>query len=342
MRGYAFVGRSRLISVDRQRPAPKADEVVVRIRTSGVCGSDVHRFAAPGSCSVLSDARIAGHDNAGEIVELGSSSSGERTLGERVIVYLKLGCMCCKLCQLGYPNLCVYARNLGRHIDGSYGEYVCVPAWAALPLPPAVSFEEGAVISCNFGTAYSAMRKLEKAQGPIQTVAVMGAGPVGIFCMMIAKRLGYSTVVVELAEARLELAKKLGASECINVSNCDVVQRIREATAGIGVDGAIECSGSVEGRRQAIVASAPLGKVVLVGNGSGGADSAFDGVKTKGMTVEGSVLYRLNEFEGMLQYISGEHFPLRRVISRILPISGIGEALSCAASSESGKVLLNY
>ncbi len=341
MKAILCEGDRQLRHVVLPDPTPGPDEVVIRIRSSGVCGSDIHRFHETPESLGAAAGVIPGHDSCGDIVEVGSAVT-DRQIGQRVIGFLKVGCMHCKYCAAGITAHCKQLRSIGRHINGSDAEYMTIPAWAALPIPDWMTYEEGAVLSCNFGTAYSAVMRAQPTLNDPRTMAVFGVGPVGLCALMAANELGYETIAVDLSESRLETARKLGAMHTVNGRETDTVAAIKELTHGEGFDTAIECSGSDVAQIQAIKAGGPMSKVILVGNGSAQALAPLGMFKAKEMQMEGSALYRLTEYDAMLKFLEKADFSLSALIDQDLPIEEAERAFALAEQGDSLKIMFRW
>jgi threonine dehydrogenase-like Zn-dependent dehydrogenase len=341
MKAILFTGSRGLTNVQLPDPTAGPGEVVIRMRASGVCGSDLHRFRQTAEQLGEMTKVVPGHDSCGDIVEVGEGVS-DRSVGQRVVGYLKVGCMKCKYCLAGIPAHCPFLRSIGRQINGSDGEYIVIPSTAALPIPDWVSYQEGAILSCNFGTGYSAVMRARPTLSPTHTLVVFGVGPVGLSAVMTSSRLGYRTVAVDLSETRLKMASRLGAEHTINARAVDVIAAIKDLTDGEGFDTAIECSGTAAAQIQTMQAGGPMSKSVLVGNGSARADAPLGVFKAKEMQMEGSVVFRLTEYEGMLSFIEKADFSLSDLIETELPIEEAAEAFARAEKGDSGKVLFSW
>ena len=341
MKAILCEGNQQLRHVLLVDPTPATDEVVIKIRSSGVCGSDVHRFHETPESLGAAASVVPGHDSCGDIIEVGSDVT-DRWIGQRVIGYLKVGCMECKYCLAGITAHCKRLRSIGRHINGSDAEYMVIPAWAALPIPDWMTYEEGAVLSCNFGTAYSAVMRAQPTLNDPRTMAVFGVGPVGLCAVMVANQLGYRTIAVDLSASRLATATRLGAAFTVNGRDTDAVDAIKDLTDGEGFDTAIDCTGVNVVQVQAIRAGAPLSKVVLVGNGSPEANAPLGMFKAKEMQMEGSALYRLGEYEPMLAFLENAQFSLSSLIDQELPIEEAEKAFALADKGESLKVMFRW
>lgn len=270
MRGVAFLGNRKLGYIDIEDPTPGPGEVVVEVKASGMCGSDLHFYRAITSPDIADDKRlIGGHEPCGIVAAVGSGVPAHVAKpGDRVMVHHYHGCTYCTQCRSGWPQLChpttrtVYSFNA----HGSHAPYMKVPASTLVRLDDGLSYEAGAAIACGTGTAWGALQRI-KLKGD-ETIAVFGQGPVGLSVTLLARALGARVIALDLDDHRLALAKSFGADLTINPSQVDPKTAILEATKGLGVSAAIETSGSSAGASAALNSLSIWGTLCLVGLGS--------------------------------------------------------------------------
>ena len=241
-------------------PEPAADEVLVRVRAAGICHSDVHYRNGVSPTGPLPI--TPGHEVAGTIERAGSRVSGLAP-GDRVALHYMVTCGLCEYCARGAEQFCATGRMIGKHVDGGYAEYLCIPARSAVRLPDAVSFEHGAVMMCSTATSFHALRKARLAPG--ERVAVIGAGGLGLSAVQLARASGAAAVfAVDVNPERLAQAARFGAV-AVDARRQDPVRAIRDLTGGSGVDVALELIGSAQTMQQAVRVLAVFGRAVLVG-----------------------------------------------------------------------------
>ena len=239
--------------------APGAGEVLVRVKAAGICHSDAHYRAGVGSTR---HPLTLGHEIAGVIEAVGAGVTTRRA-GERVCLHYLVTCGACCDCGAGREQFCATGQMIGKDRDGGYAEFIRVPAQNAHPLPDAIPFEQGAILMCSSATALHALHKARVMTG--DSVAVFGIGGLGISAIQLARALGASAVyAVDVNAAKLTLARRFGAIP-IDARASDPVQAIREATAGRGVDAALELIGLARTMEQAVEVLAPLGRAALAG-----------------------------------------------------------------------------
>ena len=225
----------------RDVPAPKADEVVIRIKASALCGSDLHIFKAKHP-SVPLPATV-GHEFAGDITAMGKDVTG-LAIGQRVTAEPCEACGVCDACRHGEYGSCDQLSFIYRRGDGAMADYITVKAASVFPLPEQLSYEAGALVE-PLAVAVHAVRRADVRMG--ETVLVIGAGAIGLLVAALCKRSGAAEVIVtDHAAFRLEMAAKLGATRTVNGREEDLETVVRALTHGKGVDKAFECVGREE------------------------------------------------------------------------------------------------
>src|SRR5438067_6694186 len=191
MQGLVFLGEQRVELREFPDPAPGPGEVVVAMRASGMCGSDLRPYQNGQSRFVT------GHEPCGVVAERGAGVTDlQAPIGMRVMVHHYWGCGVCKHCRVGYTQMCVkVARVMGSSADGGNANYVLAPATALVPLPEGLSFTEGAAVACGTGTAYSALKRLTVSGR--DTLAIFGQGPVGLAATQLATVMGARVLAVD-------------------------------------------------------------------------------------------------------------------------------------------------
>src|SRR5580765_7513936 len=233
MRGVVFLGDRKLALRDFPDPTPGLGDVILAIKASGICGSDLRHYRAPASPD--HGARvpiIAGHEPCGIVAAVGAGVPADfAPVGARVMNHHYKGCGRCRHCRVGWSQLCrggIIVYGITGH--GGHAPFMKVPASTLVPLPDALSFEEGAAISCGTGTAYGALKRIEISGR--DTLAIFGQGPVGLSATMLGRAMGARVIAVDISAERLELAKDFGADEVVNSKETDPVAAIHELTHG--------------------------------------------------------------------------------------------------------------
>jgi threonine dehydrogenase-like Zn-dependent dehydrogenase len=269
VKGLVFPGDRRTAFIEVPDPAPGHGEVVVEIKASGLCGSDLHFYRAPNDSSRALESRmIVGHEPSGIVAAIGPGVPRHVAKpGDRVMVHHYHGCTVCRHCRTGWPQLCepVTRTTYSANAHGAHAPYMKVAADTLVPLDDTLSFEAGAAIACGTGTAWGALERLQPRGD--ETIAVLGQGPVGLSATLLASARGSRVIAIDLDDERLAMAKRLGADEIINARNADVTDMLRQLTGGRGVEMVVETSGSPQAAEAGLKATAVWGKVCMVGIG---------------------------------------------------------------------------
>ncbi len=278
MKGIVFTGDRRAELLDFPDPTPGEGEVVLEIRASGMCGSDLKYYRAPsgpgGAVSLgfkKSDAapNIGGHEPCGVVAAIGPGVSPRQArIGDRVMQHHYRGCGVCPHCNTGWMQLCVegVAEVYGATGHGAHARYMKCPARTLVALPDELSFETGAAISCGTGTAWGALQRLG-LQGD-HTIAIFGQGPVGLSATQLAAKMGARVIALDTSPERLARATEFGAEIVINPTETnDVLGAIKDATHGLGAHASLDASSSPLARRQAVQCVRTWGKACYVGEG---------------------------------------------------------------------------
>ncbi len=273
MKGAVFKGSRQLELMDFPDPTPGPDDVVLEIKASGMCGSDLHFYRAAEGAKSLGlggdgSPIIGGHEPCGVVVARGANVSTAAAPDDaRMMCHHYKGCGVCPDCRSGWQQLCAEGFIVyGATAHGAHAPYMAVPASTLVPLPESLSYAEGSAISCGTGTAFGAIQRMNLTAR--DTIAVFGQGPVGVSVVMLAHAMGARVIALDIAKERLAIAADFGADTTINSADEDPGEAIRAFTHGRGVDMAIDCSGSPEARLQAVRATRTWGTVCFVGEGN--------------------------------------------------------------------------
>ena len=338
MRGVTFNGNRQ--AEIREFPDPHAGpgEAVLRIRASGLCGSDLHRYRG-----TEPEEMISGHEPCGVIEELGPGAPPGLKLGDRVMCHHYAGCGTCEICAMGYEQLCplghiTYGGGTG---NGANADFILVPARSLVHLPDELSFEEGAAISCGTGTAWNGLKKMNVSGK--DTVAVFGQGPVGASGTLSAKAMGAQVIAVDVMPERLQLARDLGADHVINSSETDPVQAIRDLTGGMGASASLETSGDPTARRQVLQCLRPFARCCYVGLGAAPTEIYFnEDVVFKVVTIFGSWTFSKSELIEIARFFVETKAPLDRLITHRYSLDDAVEAFQLFDGATTGKCVFVF
>jgi len=262
MRAARFYGPHKpLVLEDVAKPSPGTGEVLVKVRAAGICHTELHFLDGVLNLGVVPI--TLGHEIAGTIEEIGSGVDNV-SIGDRVIVYYYVGCGKCKFCLKGEENLCENPKaEYGFISDGGFAEYIKVPSRNVIKLPDNITFEEAAPIGCSVTTAIHATRKASPSVGDY--VVVYGVGGVGLALIQYNKLVGAKVIAISRNNAKLKLAKDLGADYIVNASYEDVVKRIMEITEKKGANIIYELVGTKETMNNSVKILARKGKLIFIG-----------------------------------------------------------------------------
>jgi threonine 3-dehydrogenase len=278
-------------------PAIGPNEVLVRVRAASICGTDLHIYDWDAwSASRIKPPLTFGHEFCGVVEQVGSEVESVKE-GEFVSAEMHVNCGHCHQCRIGQPHICQNVKIIGIDQDGCFAEFVRIPAGNIWKIDPAIP-EHYAAILDPLGNAVHTVLSGEIAG---RTVAVVGCGPIGLMAIAVAKACGCSSLfAMEVNAHRLKMAKRMGADEALNPTEQDVVERVREATGGTGVDVLLEMSGHPQAIQQGFHMLRAGGRASLLGIPS--EPVTFDLVADiifKGATVQG--IYGRKMFETWVQ-----------------------------------------
>ncbi|HSH80831.1 MAG TPA: zinc-binding dehydrogenase [Herpetosiphonaceae bacterium] len=290
----------------REVPVPvvRGDEVLLRVGAVGVCGSDIHQLH--GSQSWAVDVPVTlGHEFTGVVAAVGEGvrdfKEGDRVVSETAAWI----CGECIYCRTGQYNVCPRRHGFGTRVDGAMAEYVRVPSRCLHHIPDSLPFTVAALTEpCC--VAYNAVAERATVK-PGQSVLVLGPGPIGLLCLLVARLHGAEpTIVAGLPSdaPRLELARLLGATYTINLGSQDVPEFLRDVGDGFGVDVVVDATGAAPAFATAMAAVRPLGQIVKVGWGPGALDVSLDPIVQKAVTVHGSFSHTYPTWERVIALLT--------------------------------------
>ena len=328
---YRGVNDVRLETV----PVPEiaADEVLIRVHTCGICGTDLKKIAT-GSHSAP---RIFGHETSGTVAAVGAKVS-ELHPGDRVMVFHHIPCGECYYCRHKTFAQCETYKKVGctsgfEPSGGGFAEYVRVMNWivrkGTVRIPDGVSFEQ----ACFVEPVNTCLKGIERMNlRPGDSVLVIGQGPIGIILSVLAKRTGASVTTSDLYEQRLTISKAFGLSDVIHAARLDPVQEMRNRTEGRGADAVILAVGSNSLIRTAMEAVRPGGRVLLFAQ-TQHSDAVFDpaAVCMDEKTLIGSYSASVDLQQESVRFVMGEEMALEKLISHRFPLQRAVEALDLAA-----------
>ena len=263
MKAAVFHGNGKPLTVEEMpAPEPRDGEVVLRVAACGLCHTDLH-YLDHGVATFKAPPIILGHEAAGTVARLGPGVTGFKG-GEHVLAPSVWACGRCRFCRAGRENLCTDLVMPGNHTDGAFAEFLAVPAKELVRLPPDLPLERACVIADAVSTPYHAVKQRGRVRTG-DTVAVVGCGGVGLNVVQCAAAAGATVIAVDLNDARLDLARQLGASHAMNPAKLDRVDKeVRKLTDG-GVDVAFEVVGNPKTIDLAFNLIRKGGRLVVIG-----------------------------------------------------------------------------
>ncbi len=252
-----------LVVEEVPRPSVRPNEVLVRVKACGICGTDL-KTCSGGKKEGTKVPLIMGHEIAGEVVELGAEVTDIR-IGDRGVVHFYLTCGKCAFCLSNRETVC--AHPLGRfgfNVDGGFAEYLAAPARNFIPIPQSLTFTQACIICDAISTTYRALNKA--AIQPGDYVLVMGLGGLGIHGIQIAKALGANVIGVDINPAKLELAKQLGVEHVLKFeADSSFVEGVRKRADGNPISAILETVSIPATVEADLKLLGPAGKLVLAG-----------------------------------------------------------------------------
>ncbi|MEM8744532.1 MAG: zinc-binding dehydrogenase [Pseudomonadota bacterium] len=338
MKGVVFTGDRQLELQDFPDPEPSEDDVVIEIKASGMCGSDLHVYRSNDPAIV--GQVIAGHEPCGVVLERGASVP-ERVapLGARVMVHHYDGCRTCSNCMSGWTQLCEDGSVVyGKSGHGAHARYMKVPARTLVGLPDDLTFTTGAAVSCGTGTAFGAIERMELRGGA--TLGVFGQGPVGLSATMLGAAMGARVIAVDIVDERLDRAKAFGADVVVNAAADDPVAAIRDLTNG-GADYALECSGFPEASAAAVRSMRTWGTVCFVGMGAKPATyDVTNDIIRKQLTLLGSWTFSASGQRDCAAFVSAKGLPVDELFTHTFALEDAEDAYTLFDTQTTGKAVI--
>jgi threonine dehydrogenase-like Zn-dependent dehydrogenase len=344
VRGAVFLGSRKVELRSFPDPTPGPSEVVLEMKASGMCGSDLKFYRSPPGVAQaalglgsLTEPFIGGHEPCGVVVARGPGvSEGEAPIGSRVMDHHYAGCGVCPHCRVGWSQLCRAGITVyGVTAHGGHADYLKVPARTLVQLPEELSFAEGAAVACGTGTAFAALKRMNLSGA--HTLAVFGQGPVGLSATVLGVSMGARVIAVETSPERMKLASEFGADAVLNATKEDPVQAIRELTRGEGVDLSLDCTGAAAARRAAVRCVRTWGTACYVGEGGDVTLEVSPDLLRRQVTLIGSWTFSAMGMGECAQFIAKKRIPLERIFSHRWRLEQADEAYRLFDQQTTGK-----
>ncbi|HYO38765.1 MAG TPA: zinc-binding dehydrogenase [Nocardioidaceae bacterium] len=344
MTGVLLPGNSIVEPVTRDVPEPGHGQVLLAMKASSICGSDIRAIYREhlGHGPEAYQGVIAGHEPCGQVVAVGP---GCRRLaeGDRVVVYHIAGCGQCEECRYGYLIGCTDGSRAayGWQRDGGHADYLLAEEATCLTMPDSLSYVDGALVSCGFGTAYEALLRLDVSGR--DSLLVTGLGPVGLAAAMLARALGVSRVVgTDVSAERRRLAGDLGLVDSALDADDDAAARLDDLSDGRGFSATLDASGNATARHLALSQTAPWGRCVFVGEGG---EVGFDVSQLmihKQVTLHGSWVTSVGHMADLISHLDRWGLHPEEIVTDTFSLDEAASAYRLADSGTAGKVVITF
>jgi threonine dehydrogenase-like Zn-dependent dehydrogenase len=331
------VGKSEVFEIDK--PIPKSGEVLLKVEMVGFCGGDMNGFK--GLFPLQEYPNILGHEVGAVIEELGANVPSHLRIGSKVTLYPYLACGTCVACRKGRPNACKTNKTMGVRRPGAMTRFVCAP-WQDLFVSDQLTVRELALAEPLTVGFHAVARGRVDFQ---DIVAVLGCGIVGLGAVAAAVNRHATVIAIDLDDAKLAIARKIGVANTINPSKEDLHQRLQEITNGDGPDVIIEAVGSPSTYRSAVEEVAFLGRVVCIGYAKAPVEFNTSLFVQKEIEILGSRnCVGKSDFPEVLSYLEAKKFPVEDVISKVISIDEGPETLKSWAENPQGiiKIMIDF
>lgn len=331
MRALAIDEPGKASIIDVAKPEPAADEVLLRVRYVGFCGSDLSTFR--GLNPLVNYPRIPGHEIGATIEAVGSDVPKEHTVGKQVLVLPYTACGQCSSCLQGRTNCCQFNETLGIQRNGAMSEY-CVVPWQKLMSSDRLSLEELALVE-PLTVGFHAVARARVTD--TDTVAVFGCGAIGLGVIAGAAARGARVIAIDLDDTKLELAVKCGAEFGINSGREDLHDRLQDLTNRHGPHVIVEAVGLPQTFRSAVEEVCFAGRVVYIGYAKALVEYDTKLFVMKELDILGSRNAMPEDFAAVIHMLEGDDFPVEAVITSTVSLDTAIEALE-KWNDEPGKV----
>jgi len=314
-------------------------DVLVAVRATGICGTDLHIESwDPWAARTVSTPRTVGHEFAGEVVAVGSGVT-EVQVGDAVSGEGHLVCGRCRNCRAGRRHLCIHTRGIGVQVDGAFAEYVAIPSGNAWVHRHPIEWGVAAIFD-PFGNAVHTALAFPMLG---EDVLVTGAGPIGILAAMVSKHAGARHVVItDLSVERLALARSLGVSRAVNVGHERLADAQRELDMHEGFDVGLEMSGSPAALREMITQMTHGGRIAMLGLPASEISIDFATVVLHMLTIKGIYGREMFETWYAMSVLLESGLDISGVITDRFPHTAYEQAFRAARSGRGGKVIMTW
>lgn len=324
--------------IEKQIPKiQNSDDVLVKIKAAGICGSDVHIYH--GTSPVATYPRVVGHEMVGEVIEIGNKVANIK-VGDKVVIEPMIGCGECYACKSGRPNACATLKVRGCHVDGGFQEYFVSPEKAIFKFNDNIPWEKAAMIE-PYTIADQITWRADVRPGDY--VFIIGAGPIGLCVLEMAKLKGGICIISDFNEKRLGVAKELGADYIINPKNEDPLEKVRKITNGMGSNVTIDAVCLPQTFEQAVEITSVAGRVMSLGFTTEPSKIAQLSITLKELDIRGS-RHQTFKFAHVVQLFNEGKLHADKLVSNIFDFKDINKALDLIENkpNEICKIVLTF
>ena len=303
-----------------EKRKPKAGEAVIRVKSAGICGSDIGAFR--GTNGLVSYPRVIGHEIAGEIVSIPENKKGLKP-GDRVVVDPYLYCGHCYPCSIGRTNCCDDLKVLGVHVEGGMTEEITHPAEMLIKIPDNVPWDIAPIAEPLTISLHGCHRLGLKAG---EFIAISGAGTIGLLAALVALAYGAKPILIDMVDERLAFARSLGVERTVNLKTDNLLEKVNEYTDGKLCECVMEASGANSAIRSTLDLVCHAGRVVFTGWPARETSLPTDVITRKEIDIRGART-SAGEFEEALELISTGRVNVRAILTKLVTVDEAPETL---------------
>ncbi|MGD6846437.1 zinc-binding alcohol dehydrogenase family protein [Rossellomorea aquimaris] len=338
MKAVQVTGPHQLSIVEREKPViTHKQDVLIKVKMVGICGSDIHIYHGTNPLATLP--RVIGHEVTG-VVEAVGDEVDTLSVGDMVVLEPIESCGQCYACRSGRGNVCSNLEVYGVHRDGGMQEYMVIPQKLVHKVKEELDYKESVLVE-PFTIGAQANWRGDVRDG--DTVFIMGAGPIGLCCLKVAKTKGATVIISDLNESRLAFAKEWGADHTIDASGVNVIEEVMELTKQEGANVVIDAVCIPQTFEQAIEAASAAGRVVVLGFDERPSHITQLPITKKEVTITGSRL-QTNQFPVVIEMFNDRTIDTRGMVTQEFPLDRIQEAISLIETSPEDvrKVVISF
>lgn len=338
MKAVQVTGPHQLSIVEREKPViTHEQDVLIKVKMVGICGSDIHIYHGTNPLATLP--RVIGHEVTGVVEAIGDEVD-TLSVGDKVVLEPIESCGQCYACRSGRGNVCSNLEVYGVHRDGGLQEYMVLPQKLVHKVKEELDYKESVLVE-PFTIGAQANWRGDVRDG--DTVFIMGAGPIGLCCLKVAKTKGATVIISDLNESRLAFAKECGADHTIDASRVRVIEEVMELTKQEGANVVIDAVCFPQTFEQAIEAASAAGRVVVLGFDERPSHITQLPITKKEVTITGSRL-QTNQFPVVIEMFNDRTIDTRGMVTQEFPLDRIEEAIRLIETSPEDvlKVVISF